>query len=110
MPNDGDKECEDEWRPFLPCPASDCWQISASRRNSSWRLASRQQRGWGVDSTAVSIFVDIFVDLTNTNTVFVDLTNVSTNIEAAAEKLRDKLGPFQGYDSVEQKSRVKVIT
>ena len=52
------------------------------------RLASRQQRGWGVDSTAVSIFVDIFVDSTNTNTVFVDLTNVSTNIEAAAEKLR----------------------
>ena len=44
--------------------------------------------GWWVDSTAVSIFVDIFVDLTNTNTVFVDLTNVSTNIEAAAEKLR----------------------
>ena len=33
------------------------------------------------DSTAVSVFVDILVDLTNT--VFVKLTNIFTNIETA---------------------------
>ena len=35
-----------------------------------------------VDSTAVSIFVVILVELTNT--VFVNLTNITTNIETAA--------------------------
>ena len=34
-----------------------------------------------VDSAAVSIFVDILVELTNT--VFVNSTNITTNIETA---------------------------
>ena len=34
-----------------------------------------------VDSTAVSIFVDILVELTNENTVFLNSTNIITNIE-----------------------------
>ena len=37
-----------------------------------------------VDSTAVSIFVDILVELTNKNTVFVNSTNITSNIEKAA--------------------------
>ena len=37
-----------------------------------------------IDSTAVSIFVDILVELTNTVFVFVNSTNVTTNIETAA--------------------------
>ena len=32
-----------------------------------------------VDSTAVLIFVDILVELTNKNTVFVNSTNITTN-------------------------------
>ena len=36
-----------------------------------------------VDSTAVLIFVDILVELTNKNTVFVNSTNITTNIETA---------------------------
>ena len=40
-------------------------------------------------STAVSIFVDISVELTNTvRTVFVNSTNVTTNIEAAALSIK----------------------
>ena len=35
-----------------------------------------------VNSTAVSIFVDILVELTNT--VYVNSTNISTNIETSA--------------------------
>ena len=35
-----------------------------------------------LDSTAVSIFVDILVELTNS--VFVNSTNITTNIETAA--------------------------
>ena len=39
---------------------------------------------WCVDSAAVSIFVVILVELTNTDTtVFVNSTNISTNIETA---------------------------
>ena len=39
---------------------------------------------FSIDDTAVSIFVDILVELTNTNTVFVNSTNITTNIETAA--------------------------
>ena len=37
----------------------------------------------GLDSAAISIFVVILVELTNTNIVFVNSTNLSTNIETA---------------------------
>ena len=37
--------------------------------------------GGGIDSTAVSIFVVVLVELTNT--VFVNSTNITTNIETA---------------------------
>ena len=39
-------------------------------------------KNWCIDSAAVSIFVVIMVELTNT--VFVNLTNITTNIETAA--------------------------
>ena len=37
-----------------------------------------------LDNTAVSIFVDILVELTNTVFVFVNSTNINTNIETEA--------------------------
>ena len=40
-----------------------------------------------LDSTAVSIFVFILVELTNT--VFVNSTNITTNIETAALSFKD---------------------
>ena len=45
--------------------------------------------GGGIDSTAVSIFVVVLVELTNT--VFVNSTNITTNIETAA------LSIWEGY-------------
>ena len=45
-----------------------------------------------LDSTAVSIFVDILVELTNTVFVFVNSTNITTNIETAAlSKQQDEI-------------------
>ena len=42
---------------------------------------------WKIDSTAVSIFVVILIELTNT--IFVNSTNITTNIETAVlSKLR----------------------
>ena len=40
-----------------------------------------QMHKFALDSTAVSIFVDTLVELTNT--VIVDSTNITTNIETA---------------------------
>ena len=49
------------------------------QRGQRGRLGS--PGGSGVDSTAVSIFVDMLVELTIT--VFVNSTNIATNIETA---------------------------
>ena len=42
---------------------------------------TERRRMLAVDSAAVSIFVVILVELTNTDTFFVNSTNITTNIE-----------------------------
>ena len=42
---------------------------------------AERRRMLAVDSAAVSIFVVILVELTNTDTFFVNSTNITTNIE-----------------------------
>ena len=54
------------------------------QRGQRGRLGS--PGGSGVDSTAVSIFVDMLVELTIT--VFVNSTNIATNIETAVLSIR----------------------
>ena len=44
-------------------------------------MPPKMGNGGGIDSTAVSIFVVVLVELTNT--VFVNSTNITTNIETA---------------------------
>ena len=44
-------------------------------------VEEQERRGKQIDSAAVSIFVVILVELTNT--VFVNSTNITTNIETA---------------------------
>ena len=46
------------------------------------KMPPKMGNGGGIDSTAVSIFVVVLVELTNT--VFVNSTNITTNIETAA--------------------------
>ena len=45
------------------------------------KMPPKMGNGGGIDSTAVSIFVVVLVELTNT--VFVNSTNITTNIETA---------------------------
>ena len=45
------------------------------------KMPPKMGNGGGIDSTAVSIFVVVLVELTNT--VFVNSTNISTHIETA---------------------------
>ena len=53
--------------------------IKVLKKIHFWTPSLRHK--WGIDSTAVSIFEDVLVELTNT--VFVNSTNTTTNIEMA---------------------------
>ena len=50
-------------------------------------VEEQERRGKQIDSAAVSIFVVILVELTNT--VFVNSTNITTNIETAVLSSHD---------------------
>ena len=54
--------------------------------------------GGGIDSTAVSIFVVVLVELTNT--VFVNSTNITTNFETAVLSTLAALRKVRGATSI----------